>query len=143
MTPAQSSTRPALPAFGKLAVSAVLANAPLLMWALITRHGRPALSIVAGVVFGLAVYGALHLFVGRGLDPFVQNLRGKANAKTGGATAVFALLLPLKYVVLGGLLWLLWRTGELNLLWFAVAFLIVQLSVTLTAVAHLTRHPRV
>ncbi len=142
MTPAQSPARPALPAFGRLAAAAAAANAPLLAWALMTAHTRPAFSILAGLGLGLAVYGSLHLFVGRGLDPFVQGVRGKAHPKTGGATAVFALLLPLKYLVLGGLMWLLWRTGQLSLLWFGVAFLVTQLSVTLAAVAHLARHPR-
>jgi hypothetical protein len=142
MTPAQSPARAVLPAFDRLAGTAAAANAPLLAWALLTDHQRPAFSLVAGLGLGLAVYGSLHLFVGRGLDPFVQGLRGKAVPKTGGATALFALLLPLKYLVLGGLMWLLWRTGGLSLLWFAAAFLITQLSITLTAVAHLARRPR-
>lgn len=142
MTPTQSSARPVLPPFGRLALAAAAANTPLVAWALLTAHLRTAFSLAIGLGFGLGVYGALHLFVGRGLDPFVQNIRGKAKPATGGATALFALLLPLKYLVLGGLLWLLWRTGDLSLLPFGIGFLATQLAVTLTAVAHLTRHPR-
>jgi hypothetical protein len=141
MTPTNSS-RPVLPSFGRLAGSAAAANAPLVLWLLMTGHGRPVYSLLAAFVMGMAVFGSLYLFVGRGLDPFVRAHRGQAKPATGSATFAFALLLPLKYLVLGGLLWLMWHTGHLSLLWFIVGFLITQISVTVTAAAQLSRRPR-
>ncbi len=135
-------SRPALPAFGRLAAVAAAANAPLLAALLLTGHALNGLSALAGLGVGLVVYGSLHLFVGRGLDPFVAGLRGRASPKTGGATALFALLLPLKYLAIGGLLFVLVRAGHLSVLWLVVGFVITQAAVTLAAVAHLAKQPR-
>ena len=138
----QSAKKPALPAFRALAVTAFAANAPVLAWALIAGRLWLALSVLAGLSVGLAVYGSLHLFVGRGLDPIVANIRGQAKPPTGGATALFAVMLPLKYLLIGGLMFLLVRGGHLSLFWFVVGFLITQVSVTATTVLHLGRQPR-
>ena len=79
------------------------------------------------------------MFVGRGLDPIVAGIRGQAKPPTGGATALFAVLLPLKYLLIGGLMFLLIRGGHLSLFWFVVGFLITQVSVTVATVLHLAK----
>lgn len=140
--PAAASRRSGLPAFGLLARAAFAVNAPVLAWLLIEGRLWTALSVLAGLGVGLAVYGSLHLFVGRGLEPFLPSIRGQAKPPTGGATAVFAILLPLKYLLIGGLMYLLIRGGHLSLFWFVVGFLITQVSVTAATVLHLAKQPR-
>ncbi len=130
------------PRFQPLATVAFAANVPLLAWMLILGHVWAAMSIAAGLVVGLAVYGSLYLFVGRGLDFFLAGVRGRAKPATGGATAMFALLLPLKYLLIGGLMFLLIRGGHLSIFWFVVGFLITQVSVSLATVRHLVKQPR-
>ena len=134
--------KPGLPAFGPLAGAAFAVNAPLLAWLLMSGRAWTALSVMAGLAVGLAVYGSLHLFVGRGLDPFMAGLRGQAKPPTGGVTVIFAVLLPLKYLLIGGLMYLLIRGGHLSLFWFVVGFLITQVSVTVATVLHLMKQPR-
>ncbi len=131
-----------LPAFRPLAATAFACNAPLLAWLLIAGRLWTAVSVLAGLVVGLAVYGSLHLFVGWGLEPFVAGVRGQAKPHTGGATVIFAFLLPLKYLLIGGLMFLLIHAGHLSLFWFVVGFLITQVSVTVATVLHLMRQPR-
>lgn len=131
-----------LPLFRPLAFAAFAANAPLLVWLLLAGRLNTALSVLAGFTIGLAVYGSLHLFIGRGLEPFFVGIRGRAKPAASGATALFAALLPLKYLVLGGLMFLLIRGGHLSLVWFALGFLIVQVSITLATLSHLTRQQR-
>ena len=132
----------ALPAFRALAVTAFAATTPLLAWWLIAGRLGATLSVLAGLGVGLTVYGSLHLFVGRGLGLFVAGIRGQAKPSTGGATALFAILLPLKYLFIGGLMFLLIRGGHLSLFWFVVSFLITQVSVTVATVLHLVKQPR-
>ena len=135
--------RPAgLPAFRLLGSVAFAANAPLLAWVMMAGRLWTAASVLAGLGVGLAVYGSLHLFVGRGLDPFMAGIRGQAKPPTGGATAIFAVLLPLKYLVIGGLMFLLIRGGHLSLFWFVIGFLVTQVSVTVATVVHLAKQPR-
>ncbi len=136
------ASRRGFPAFRPLAATAFAANAPLLAWLLMTGRLWPALSALAGLGVGLAVYGSLHLFVGRGLEPLLPGIRGKAKPSTGGLTALFALLLPLKYLGLGGLMFLLARSGHLNLFWFAIDFVVTQVAITSAAVVFLARQPR-
>ena len=137
-----SAKKPALPAFRALAVTAFAANAPVLAWAMMAGRLWLALSVLAGLGVGLTVYGSLHLFVGRGLDPIVAGIRGQAKPPVGGATTLFAVLLPLKYLLIGGLMFLLVRGGHLNLFWFVVGFLITQVSVTVATMVHLGKQPR-
>lgn len=127
-----------LPAFRPLAVIAFAANVPLLAWLLLAGRLGTALSVLAGLAIGLAVYGSLHLFIGRGLEPFFAGIRGQAKPAD-GAKALFVALLPVKYLVLGGLMFLLVRGGHLSIVWFTVGFLITQVSVTATTVLHLAK----
>ena len=131
-----------LPVFRALAATAFAANAPLLAWLLLAGRLWTALSALAGLAVGLAIYGSLHLFVGRGLELFLDGVRGRAKPQTGGLTALFALLMPLKYLALGGLMYLLVRGGHLSIFWFVVGFVLTQVAVTLAAVRHMARRPR-
>ncbi|MBV9848745.1 MAG: hypothetical protein JO250_03560 [Armatimonadetes bacterium] len=140
--PAAPAKKPGLPAFRPLAGTAFAANAPLLAWLLIAGRLGTALSVLAGLGVGLAVYGSLHLFVGRGLDSFVAGIRGRATPPTGGATTLFAVLLPLKYLLIGGLMFLLIRGGHLSLFWFVIGFLVTQVAITVATVIHLAKQPR-
>ena len=135
----KSVAKNGLPAFRPLAGTACASNVPLVAWFLFTGRLGTALSLLAGLAVGLALYGSLHLFIGRGLEPLFAGLRGTVKPATGGTTAIFAMLLPFKYLLLGGLMFLLIRGGHLSILWFVVGFLITQVAVTLAAVRHLTR----
>jgi hypothetical protein len=136
------SARRGLPEFGRLAYTALGANALLIAILLLTNRRWSAVSVLAGLVVGLAVYGSLHLFVGRGLEPLVASVRGHAKPAAGGPTMLFVCLLPLKYLLLGGLLYLLVRAGHVSLVWLGVGFLVTQATITTATVLHLMRTPR-
>lgn len=139
MTEGTSPSRPGLPAMSRLAWAAVGVSAPAAAVLLLMGRLRPALGILAGLVIGLVVYGLLHVLVGRVLGPFLSSVRGQAKPAAGGGTFTFVALLPLKFLLLGGLMFLLLRVGHVSLLWFAVGFLLTQVSVTIAAVGHLAR----
>ena len=133
-------TASGLPPFRPLAVIAFAANVPLLSWLLMTGRLGNGLSLLAGLSVGLALYGSLHLFIGRGLEPFFAGVRGRANpAAFGGAKSLFVALLPLKYLVIGALMFVLIRGGHLSLVWFIVGFLTTQIAITAAAVSHLAK----
>jgi hypothetical protein len=133
------SSKDGLPAFRPLAVTAFAANAPVLACLLLLGRLGNGLSLLAGLLIGLALYGSLHLFIGRGLEPLFAGIRGQAQPVVGGAKTVFLALLPLKFLVIGGLMFLLVRGGHLSLVWFTVGFLITQASITAAAVLHLAK----
>jgi len=105
-------SRDGLPAFRPLAGVAFAANVPALAWLLMVGRLGNGLSVLAGLTIGLALDGAKGLFIA---------------------------LLPLKYLVLGGLMFLLVRGGHLSIAWFTVGFLITQVSITVATVSHLAR----
>jgi hypothetical protein len=142
MIPVEQRSHSALPNFGLLSSAALASNLLLSVGLLGLGLGHAVVSVMAGWMVGLVVYGTLYLFVGRGLDPFVSRLRGKAKPSTAGQTLIFGLMLPVKYLALGLLIWLIWRTGQLNLLWFSAGFIVTQISVTAATVAHMARCPR-
>lgn len=128
--------------FRPLAIVAAAVNIPAFAGLLLIGHLWSAFSVLAGLGLGMAVYGSLHLFVGRGLEPFLPAVRGRSKPATGGMTFFFALLLPLKYLALGGLMWLLWRSGHLSLVWLAAGFVTTQVAVTAAAVRQMLRAPK-
>ncbi len=138
-TPASPS---GLPPFRPLAVTAFAANVPALSWLLLCGRLENGLSLLAGFFVGTALYGSLHLFIGRGLEPLFASVRGQAKPNIGGTKTLFVVLLPLKYLVIGGVMFLLIRGGHLSLLWFIVGFLVTQVSVTAAAIPHLARQRR-
>ena len=83
-----------LPLFRPLAAIAFAANAPVLAWLLLVGRLGTALSVLAGLAIGLAVYGSLHLFITRGLEPFFASIRGQAKPAD-GAKGLFILTLVL------------------------------------------------
>ena len=133
------ATKEGLPLFRPLAVTAFAANVPALSWLLLAGRPGNSLSVLTGLAIGLALYGSLHLFIGRGLEPFFASVRGQATPASGGAKTLFVALLPLKFLVIGGAMFLLVRGGHLSLLWFVVGFLTTQASVTAAAVLHLAK----
>jgi len=125
--------------FQPLAVIAFAANVPVLSWLLIVGRFEDALSLLAGFFVGIALYGSLHLFIGRGLEPLFAGIRGQAKPNIGGAKMLFVALLPLKYLLIGGLMFLLIRGGHLSLLWFIIGFVVTQVSITAATVSHLAK----
>lgn len=123
-----------LPPFRPLAAAACAANVPLLCWLLLTGQAASSLGLLAGLLIGLVLYGSLHLFIGRALEPLFAGIRGQAKPSAGGAKSVFAALLPLKFLLLGGLMFLLIRGGHLSIGWFAAGFVTTQVSVTAATV---------
>ena len=137
---AEASARPSgLPPFRPLVVTAFAANAPVLSWLLLTGRLANALSLLAGFGIGIALYGSLHLFIGRALTPLFAGIRGQAKPNVGGTKVLFVALLPLKYLVIGGLMFALVRGGHLSLLWFVVGFLTTQVFITAATVRHLAK----
>lgn len=136
---AAPTSKDGLPPFRPLAVIAFAANVPVLSWLLIVGRVENALSLLAGFFVGIALYGSLHLFIGRGLEPLFAGVRGQAKPNIGGAKTLFVALLPLKYLVIGGLMFLLIRGGHLSLLWFIAGFVVTQVSITAAAVPHLAQ----
>lgn len=132
--PGQDGTPAGLPPFRPLAAAAFAANAPLLCWLLLTGQAASSLGLLAGLAIGLVLYGSLHLFVGRALEPLFAGIRGQAKPSTGGAKSLFVALLPLKFLLLGGLMFLLIRGGHLCIGWFAAGFVTTQVAVTATTV---------
>ncbi len=128
-----------LPPFRPLTVTGFAANVPLLSWLLLTGRPANALGLLAGFLIGIALYGSLHLFVGRALEPLFAGIRGQAKPNIGGSKTFFVALLPLKYLVLGGLMFLLIRGGHLSILWFSVGFVVTQISITAATILHLAR----
>lgn len=135
-------TPESLPPFRPLAAAAFAANVPLLSWLLLTGQAVNSLSLLAGLAVGLALYGSLHLFIGRALEPLFAGVRGQAKPNTGGAKALFVALLPLKYLLLGGLMFLLIRGGHLSVGWFAAGFVTTQVSITAATVIRLAGRQR-
>ncbi len=131
-----------LPRFRPLAAAAFAANVPLLSWLLLTGQAVSSLSLLAGLLVGLAMYGSLYLFIGRALEPLFASLRGQAKPNIGGAKSLFIALLPLKYLLLGGLMFLLIRGGHLSIGWFAAGFVTTQVAVTAATVMRLARPRR-
>ena len=138
-TPSGKATPSGLPPFRPLAVTAFAANVPLLSWLLLTGRLASAVSLLAGFLIGIALYGSLHLFVGRALEPLFAGIRGQAKPNIGGTKMLFVALLPLKYLVIGGLMFLLIRGGHLSILWFAAGFVFTQVSITAATVLRLAR----
>jgi len=136
------SPKDGLPPFRPLAGIAFAANVPTLFCLLLAGRLGNGLSVLAGLFIGLALYGSLHLFIGRGLEPFFAGIRGQARPVVGGTKTLFVALLPLKYLVIGGLMFLLIRGGHLSLVWFIVGFLTTQASITAAAVLHLAKPQR-
>lgn len=128
-----------LPPFRPLVITAFAATALPLAWLLLTVHMANALSLLAGFGVGIALYGSLHLFIGRALTPLFASIRGQAKPNVGGTKSLFVALLPLKYLIIGGLMFALTRGGHLSLLWFVVGFLVTQVSITAATVRHLAR----
>lgn len=128
-----------LPPFRPLVVTAFAANVPLLCWLLLTGRMANALSLLVGFLIGIVLYGSLHLLVGRALEPLFASLRGQAKPNIGGAKTLFVALLPLKYLVIGGLMFLLIRGGHLSILWFAIGFVFTQVSTTSATVLQFAR----
>lgn len=128
-----------LPPFRPLAAAAFAANVPLLSWLLLTGRVTTAFSLLGGFLIGIALYGSLHLFVGRALEPLFAGIRGQAKPNVGGAKTLFVALLPLKYLVLGGLMFLLIRGGHLSILWFSVGFIVTQVAITVDTMLYLAR----
>ena len=135
------SSSEGLPALRPLVVTAFAANAPVLAWLLLVGRLGIALSVLAGLAIGLAVYGSLHLFISRGLEPFFASIRGQAKPAD-GIKGLFVALLPVKYLVLGGLMFLLIRGGHLSIAWFSIGFLITQRSITTATVLHIAKQRR-
>ncbi len=134
-----SPPKSGLPPFRPLAAVAFAANVPVLSWLLIAGRLENALSLLSGFFVGIALYGSLHLFIGRGLEPLFAGIRGQAKPNIGGAKMLFVALLPLKYLLIGGLMFLLIRGGHLSLLWFILGFMVTQVSITAAAVSHLAK----
>ncbi|MGI4790971.1 MAG: hypothetical protein ACRYFS_19250 [Janthinobacterium lividum] len=134
------ASKTGLPPFRPLAIIAFSANVPILSWMLLTGRLGNSLSTLAGFLIGIALYGSLHLFIGRGLEPFFASVRGQAKPVVGGTKTLFIALLPLKYLVIGGLMFLLIRGGHLSIVWFIVGFLITQISITVATVSRLAKH---
>ena len=80
-TPSGKAAPSGLPPFRPLAVTAFAANVPLLSWLLLTGRLASAVSLLAGFLIGIALYGSLHLFVGRALEPLFAGIRGQGEAK--------------------------------------------------------------
>ncbi len=138
--PAEKPVAPSgLPPFRPLAVTAFAANVPLLSWLLLMGRLASALSLLAGFLLGIALYGSLHLFIGRALTPFFDGIRGQARPNVKGTQTLFIALLPLKYLVIGGFMFLLIRGGHLSLPWYVAGFLVTQVSITAATVRHLAR----
>ena len=130
-----------LPGFGYFAGAAALSNAPIVAWLLITSHLKPAFGVVVGLISGLVVYWSLHLFINRGMDLFIPDVRGRAKVDTGSPAVLLGLLLPLKYLVIGAGLYLLYTAHLLDVPWVAVGFAITQLAVISRAVKRLKSMP--
>lgn len=121
---------PILPPFGRLAAVGLAVDAPFIAFALIEGNVRAAVSLAAGWALAIAVYGMLHLIVGRGLDFFTPD-RPAAGARTNntGSIAGFAAAMIGKYVLIGALLFLVWRTGYLAVFPFLGGFLLAQIAI--------------
>jgi hypothetical protein len=141
-TDSAQASKESLPPFRPLAGIAFAANVPAISWLLLTGRLGSSLSVLSGLFVGLLLYGSLHLFIGRGMESFFASVRGQAKPAVGGAKTVFLALLPLKFLVIGGVMFLLVRGGHLSLIWFVVGFLTTQASITAAAVLHLAKPRR-
>jgi len=130
-----------LPSFWGFVAVAAIANAPVVGLLLLRASIKPAFSVAVGLATGLVVYGTLHLFINRGLDFFLVGVRGQAQPQSGGSAVLIAMLLPLKYVVIGAALYWLVNAGALAVPWVAVGFMITQVAVTAKSMKRLKSMP--
>jgi hypothetical protein len=144
-----------LPSFWGFAAIAAIANAPVVGLLLLCASIKPAFSVGVGLATGLLVYATLHLFINRGLDFFLVGVRSQAPSdslpfregagvgQSGGSAVLIAMLLPLKYVVIGAALYWLVNAHAVDVPWVAVGFMITQIAVTVSAMKRLRSMPLV
>jgi hypothetical protein len=123
-----------LPPFGRLALIAFVVDAPLIGFALVRGNLRIALSLFAGWVLAIAIYGLLHMIIGRGLD-LLTDSGGRSQAGRTAQSLAFVILTLGKYVLIGLLLFAAWRTSYLELLPFLGGYVLAQIAITWLSVA--------
>lgn len=134
--PAPAETpRASLPGFGRLASVACWTCAPLLAIFLVKGWVWSSLSLVVGLVLSLTVCSMLYLFVARGMDYLVARGQGGAAEKNGSVLS-FAVLLPLKFVLVGLIGWALLTLHSINYLVVLIGFMLAQTAITVTAARH-------
>jgi hypothetical protein len=140
-TAMQAGNDDRLPSFWGFAAIAAMANAPVVGLLLLRASIKPAFSVGVGLATGLVVYATLHLFINRGLDFFLVGVRGQTRPQSSGSAVLIAMLLPLKYVVIGAALYWLVNAHAVAVPWVAVGFMITQIAVTVSAMKRLRSMP--
>lgn len=131
---------PILPAFSRLALVGLAVDAPFIAFALIAGNVKAAISLAAGWGLAAAVYGMLHFIVGRGLDFFTPE-KPATGSQAGNMTSIagFAAAMIGKYLVIGALLYAIWRTGYLAVLPFLGGFVLAQVGIIVFTVRHMKK----
>ncbi|HEX5324515.1 MAG TPA: hypothetical protein VFW40_12060 [Capsulimonadaceae bacterium] len=127
--------KPMLPPFGKLALAGLAVDAPFIAFAMIAGNLKLAVSLAAGYLLALAVNGMQHAILGPGLD--LMSLAKPDNDRSGSSMSVLGFVAAMmgKYVLIGALLFIAWRTHYLLVLPFLGGFLLAQIGITCVAFA--------
>jgi hypothetical protein len=125
-----------LPSFSRIALAGILANAPFIAFFLISANVKMAVGMLAGYGLSLTIFGLLHAIIGHGLDIFAgEDSTGSVSAGKSISAMGFVALMMGKYILVAALLFLVWRTGYLDVRPFLAGFLIAQIAVTWMSVA--------
>lgn len=138
-TAAGPDTGSTMPSLRTLANAAFYANAPFLAYFLLTKRLHIALSIAGGLVLGMVLNSILYFIVNQGAAILG---RGEANPTTPqklGQTGGFAGLTGGKFIITGGLMFVMVVILKLNVYFLAGGFLLTQIAVTLTAMKRMMR----
>ncbi len=132
--------RATLPPFITLGAISLAANMPAVGLYLFGNKLGIALSILAGYLIGMVVYGFLYAFVTKGLDLFIKGMRGSASPDIRGPIGSFVVLLVVKFIALGALVFGIVRFGHVNILALAFGAVVTQIAMTCSVVVHMERN---
>lgn len=129
-----------MPPFKRLAFAGLAVDAPLVALFLIYANVRGAVSVVAGGGLALALYGMLYWIVAHGLED-ADSARATRGTPGGNSLSVmrFAAAMIGKYVLIGALLFLAWKTGYLAALPFVAGFVVCQIAITWLSVRQMKK----
>ena len=132
--------KPMLPAFGKLAIAGLLVDLPFIALAMIGGNLRIAVSLLAGWGLAVGVYGLLHVIVGRGLDFFTPQKPANGGQR-GSMLSIFQFAGAMvgKYLLIGALLFIAWKTGYLAFFPFLGGFVLAQIGITVASVRQMKK----
>lgn len=128
-----------MPSLKALATAAFYANAPFLAYFLLTKDLHTALSIAGGYLVGMVLNGILYFIVNQGPSLVGHGYTNPSPQQKFGQSGGFMGLTAGKFLITGGLMFVLIVLLKLNVYLIAGGFLLTQTAVALTVLKGLRR----